>query len=210
MATPFPRPGATNPPCQAPGLCSFIADFIVSQVNLRQRFVDFQCFGKGLWTTRMANHVKPENLQSNLPQYSHVHYHTLKPSSRGQDKTLKTTLLHICKNFCEYTLHLLAWNFSLALQVSELSPVPLTSSFHPISETLGKIQWPNTQTPEHLSNTANVSEVSNTTGTPLCSIFVHHFKTWSHRPPSQAPGLGSFLVNVIVLQVNVRQSFVDF
>ena len=35
-------------------------------------------------------------------------------------------------------------------------------------------------------------------------------ETWSHRPTSQAPGLGSFLANVIPSQVNVRQSFVDF
>ena len=66
-----------KPPCQAPGLCSFLANSIALQVNVRQRFVDFQCFSKGLWTKPMANHVKPENLQGNLPQYSHVHYHAL-------------------------------------------------------------------------------------------------------------------------------------
>ena len=37
-----------RPPCQAPGLCSFLANFIALQVNVRNRRVDFQCFGKGL------------------------------------------------------------------------------------------------------------------------------------------------------------------
>ena len=34
----------------------------VAQVHVRNRIVDFQCFGKGLWTKTVANHVKPENL----------------------------------------------------------------------------------------------------------------------------------------------------
>ena len=56
-------------PCQAPGLGSFIANVILSQVHVRNRIVDFQCFGKGLWTKTMANHVKPENLQGDLRHY---------------------------------------------------------------------------------------------------------------------------------------------
>ena len=51
---------------------------------------------------------------------------------------------------------------------------------------------------------------SNSTGTPLDSIFLYHSETWSHNPASQAPGLGSFRANVIVSQVNVLQSLVDF
>ena len=47
-STPFPRPGATDPPCQAPGLCSFITNFIVPQVDVCDGRVDFQCFRKGL------------------------------------------------------------------------------------------------------------------------------------------------------------------
>ena len=66
-------------------------------------------------------------------------------------------------------------------------------------------------TPEHQStNTTKLSQVSNATGTPLDPILFHHFKTCSHRPPCQAPGLGSFLANVVYRQVNVRQRFVDF
>ena len=41
-------------PCQAPGLGSFIANVILSQVHVRNRIVDFQCFGKGLWTKTMT------------------------------------------------------------------------------------------------------------------------------------------------------------
>ena len=55
-----------RPPCQAPGLGSFIANFIVPQVDLRKSLVDLQCFGKGLWTKTMANHEKSENLQIDL------------------------------------------------------------------------------------------------------------------------------------------------
>ena len=43
-------PWSTDPPCQAPGLGSFLAKCVVPQVDVRNRLVDFQCFGKGLWT----------------------------------------------------------------------------------------------------------------------------------------------------------------
>ena len=55
-----------RPPSQAPGLGSFLADAIPSHVDFRQSLVDFQCFGKGLWTKTMANHVKHGNLQGDL------------------------------------------------------------------------------------------------------------------------------------------------
>ena len=44
-----------RPLCQAPGLGSFLANVIASQVNVRNRRVDFQCFGKGLCTKTMSN-----------------------------------------------------------------------------------------------------------------------------------------------------------
>ena len=64
----IPKPGATDSPCQAPGLGSFIANFIPFQVEVRNGHVHFQCFGKGLWTKTMANHVKPENFKCHLRQ----------------------------------------------------------------------------------------------------------------------------------------------
>ena len=57
-----------RPPCQAPGLGSFRANFVAVQVDVRNRFVDFQRFGKGLRTKTMSNHVKHENLQCDLRQ----------------------------------------------------------------------------------------------------------------------------------------------
>ena len=67
------------------------------------------------------------------------------------------------------------------LQVSELFP---PSHLHlpsiPFQRLLEKSSAP---TPEHLSNTTKVSQVSNTTGTPLDSIFVHRFEAWSQADP---------------------------
>ena len=57
--SPFPNLEQQTP-VQAPGLGSFIANFVVGQLDVRHRFVDFQCFGKGLWTKAMSNHVKLE------------------------------------------------------------------------------------------------------------------------------------------------------
>ena len=65
----------------------------------------------------------------------------------------------------------------------------------------------------HRSDTSNrtkVSQVSNTIGTPLDSILFHRFEAWSHKPPRQAPGLGSCIANFIVVQVDCRDSLVDF
>ena len=67
------------------------------------------------------------------------------------------------------------------------------------SPVLFKKCFGNIRTPDNcLTSLYKVSQVSN------------HFKTWSHRPPCQAPGLGSFRANVIHFQVDVRQSLVDF
>ena len=40
------------PPCQAPGLCSIVADAVAYQVDFRDDFVDFQRFGNSLWPKR--------------------------------------------------------------------------------------------------------------------------------------------------------------
>ena len=53
-------------------LSSFSANAIPWQVDALHNRVDFQCFGKGLWSQRcqtMSNHVKPESLQCDLRQY---------------------------------------------------------------------------------------------------------------------------------------------
>ena len=60
------------------------------------------------------------------------------------------------------------------------------------------------------TNSTKVSQVSNSTGTPLDSVLFHQFEAWSHRPSSQAPGLRSFVANVIEFQVEVRHRLIDF
>ena len=106
---------------------------------------------------------------------------------------------------CRVYLSLFIYTFKNA------PPIPLPSCFHPMFPCEGLLERSSGPTPKHQStNTANVSEVSNTTGTPLYSIFVHRFEAWSHRPPSQAPGLCSFLANPIRWQVDVRNRTVDF
>ena len=94
----------------------------------------------------------------------------------------------------------------LYLQVSEHPP---PSHFHLVSIPFQWLFWKDALA-QHLSNNTKVSQVSNTTGTPLDSILFHRFEAWSHRPPCQAPGLGSFLANSIVGQVHVRNGLVDF
>ena len=96
--------------------------------------------------------------------------------------------------------------FFLALQVSEHPP---PSHFHLVSIPFQWLSWKGAQA-RHLSNSTKVSQVSNTTGTPLGSILFHRFEAWSPRPPCQAPGLGSFIVNFVVPQVDVRHRLVDF
>ena len=96
--------------------------------------------------------------------------------------------------------------FYPALQVSEHPP---PSHFNLVSIPFQWISWKDGQA-RHLSNSTKVSQVSNTTGTPLASILFHRFEAWSHRPPCQAPGLCSFLANVIPTQVDCRDSLVDF
>ena len=74
-------------------------------------------------------------------------------------------------------------NVSLALQVSEHPP---PSHFHLVSIPFQWISWKDGQA-RHLSNSTKVSQVSNTTGTPLDSILFHRFEAWSHRPPLTRP-----------------------
>ena len=96
---------------------------------------------------------------------------------------------------------------SIALQVSEHRP---PSHFvHLVSIPFQWRFWKDAQV-WHLPNRTKVSQVSNNTGTPLGSILLHRFEAWSHRPPCQAPGLGSFVVNLIAFQVDVPHTFVDF
>ena len=103
--------------------------------------------------------------------------------------------------------------FFLYLQVSEHPPPShFSSCFHPISMTLLERctgPMPEHPTPEHPSTSTKVSQVSSTTGTPRDSILFHRFEAGSHRPPCQAPGLGSFIANVVLSQVNVHNGLVD-
>ena len=46
----LPRP--RRAPRQAPGLCSFLADIVGDQVDVREGLVDLQRFGEGLWPKR--------------------------------------------------------------------------------------------------------------------------------------------------------------
>ena len=130
----------------------------------------------------MSIHVKPENLQGDLRQHTALSTTThWSLDHEVKIKRLKKTLLHICKILCEYSVHLLGWNFPLALQVSELSP---PSHLHLPSIPFQRLLERSTGlTPKHQStNTAKVSQVSNTTGTPLHSIFLYHSETWSPHP----------------------------
>ena len=103
----------------------------------------------------------------------------------------------------------LYWHFSLVVQVSEHPPAShFSSCFHPISMTL--LERTTGPTPKHPSNSTKVSQVSSTTGTPLHSILFHCFEAWSHKPLCQAPGLGSFIANIIESQVDVCNRVVDF
>ena len=127
------RPGATDPVCQAPGLGSFIANVIAPQVDLRNRPVDFQCFGKGLWTKTMANQT-----MSNLRTYKAICHTNIKPCP--PPKTLsqghESKLIFAKRRYCLIMLDILVilnWMFlyvSLPVQVSEHPP---KSHFHIVS-----------------------------------------------------------------------------
>ena len=141
------------------------------------------------------NRVKPENLQGDL-QHWHKAMFTTKHLKRRSRVEVK---VNFRQNSTRYCLILVVLLFSSFTSVRTPSLVSLSSCFHPISMIL--LEKSTGPTPDHPSNT---------TGTPLYSIFVHHFKTWSHRPPSQAPGLCSFIVNFIPSQPDVRNRRVDF
>ena len=140
------RPGATRhtPPCQAPGLCSSLADAnsIVGQVDVRNRLVDFQCFSKGLWTKTMSNQT-----MRNLRTYKAICDTDMKPCPPPkiwkQDHESKSRWISAKTRYC---LILVLESFSIALQVSEHPPPSnFSSCFHPVSMTLfGKIHWPDT------------------------------------------------------------------
>ena len=73
----------------------------------------------------------------------------------------------------------LYWICSLASQVSEHPP---PSHFHLVSIPFQWLFWKDAQA-RHLSNTTNVSKVSNTTGTPLDSIFISPFRGLEPQTP---------------------------
>ena len=185
-----------RPPCQAPGLGSFLANVIQSKVNVRQRFVDFQCFCEGLWTKTMANHAKHENhekFKRDLRQHTALSTTTQLKSTNSWSKDRE----QIWGNQGELQLKRCSYFHSLVRYINHyLSsfenalPIPLPSCFHPMFPCEGLLEG--------------------STRTPLDCILLYHSETWSHRPPSQAPGLCSFIANVILEQVNLRQRFVDF
>ena len=144
----------------------------------------------------------------NLQHYQHWHkaMSTTKHLKRRSRVEVKVNFRQNSTRYCWILVVLL---FSSFTSVRTPSLVSLSSCFHPISMIL--LERSTGITPKHQStNTAKVSQVSNTTGTPLCSIFVHRFEAWSHTHPSQAPGLGSFISNFIVSQVDVHNCRVDF
>ena len=158
-----------RPPCQAPGLDSFLANFIAFQVDVRQSLVDFQCFGKGLWTKTMANNVKPENLQGDLR-----HWHRAMSTTKNLEPRSR---VEVQVNFRQNKILLdwyLYWNFSLALQVSEHPP---PSHFHLVSIPFQWLSWKDGQA-RHLSNSTKVSQVSNTTGNPVLGKWGFGFCNW--------------------------------
>ena len=92
----------------------------------------------------------------------------------------KKTLLHICKILCKYSVHLLGWKISLALQVSELSP---PSHFH----------LPSSPCQRLLTLMSHKSRTYLVHCTPLDSILFHRFQTWSHKPQSKHQALAPSL-----------------
>ena len=180
-----------KPPCQAPGLCSFLANPIEWQVDVPHTFVGFQCFGKGL-TKTMAKHAKSENLQGDLPHYHKSTTNNLKPKSRVKVKV----------NFRQNKIMIVSWlvfQFFSSCQVSEHPPRShFSSCFHPVAMTL--LERCTGPTPEHLSNSTKVSKFH----------FTAPFRGLEPQTPRQAPGLCSFLANLIVCQADVRNGLVDF
>ena len=177
-----------RPASQAPGLCSFLAKFILSQVYVRNRVVDFQCFGKGLWTKNDGKPCEPEKSweltrRSATPVKVKVNFR--------QNKILFDDLY---------------FNFSLAVKCQKTLPRP---TFHLASIPFQWLFWKDAQA-RHPSNSTEVSQVSNTTATPLDSMRFHRLEVWRRRPASQAPGLCSFLAKFILSQVDAPHTFVDF
>ena len=138
------------------------------------------------------NHVKSENLQGDLRHYRKATSTTknLKPRSRVQVKV----------NVRQHKILLgIVLDFSLSSFTSvRTPPIPLSSCFHPISMT--HLERCTGQTPEHLSNSTKVSKFH----------FTSPFRGLEPQTPRQAPGLCSFLANLIVCQADVRNGLVDF
>ena len=179
----IPKPGATNPRPKHQALAPSLPTALLYKSILVRALFTFNASARACGQKRWPTMSNLRHTQKAMSTTKN-----LKPRSRVEVKV----------NFCQNKTLLCRTPF----------PGPLLSCFHPISMTL--FERSTGPTPEHLSNTTNVSEVSNSTGTPLDSIFLYHSETWSHNPASQAPGLGSFRANVIVSQVNVLQSLVDF
>ena len=99
--------------------------------------------------------------------------------------------------------------FPVALPVSELSRRP-TYIFLPSHF---RDSWKDSVA-QHLNTSPPTALKSHKSRTPLVHHLIPFFSTISKPgatdPPSQAPGLGSFLANLIVWQVDSRKSLVDF
>ena len=108
-----------RPASQAPGLCSFLAKFIMSQVDAPHTFVDFQCFGKGLWT---KNDGKPCETWKILRTYQAICDTNIKPCPPPK---IWTKITSGCQGEFppkQDIVWYLYWNFSTTLQVSENLP----------------------------------------------------------------------------------------
>ena len=127
------------------------------------------------------NHLKPYNLQCHLRQHAAASISTQWISTNSWSNDQREVFwrsqgeFHLNKNmsYARY-LHTCAVHFCSIQRCRKLSHAPLPSCLHPRS-LLARCTGP---TPEHLSNTTNVGQVSNTTGTPRDSMFFHHSETW--------------------------------
>ena len=129
------------------------------------------------------NHLKPYNLQWHLRQHVAICISTQWNSTNSWSSDQREVFwgsqgeFHLNKNMsytrCLYTCIVY---FCSIESCSDLSQAQLPSCLHPRSLLGRSTTGP---TLEHLSNTTNVWQVSNTTGTPLGSMFFHHSETWS-------------------------------
>ena len=136
------RPGATDLPSQAPGLGSFNANFTPAQVNVRNCLVDLQCFGKGLWTKTMSNHLKHENLQSDLRHTALSTTTQLKSTNSWSKDCEKYQEIKV--NFTEkmqllpLTCRVYLYHYLSSIEMSQKSRTPLVHHLAPFYFTISK------------------------------------------------------------------------